>query len=69
MAQAPQLAFRSDAVVEAILLDWGTVLPVSSPQSGPNGVSDVSLSVLTVVGRKGVVQQLKAQLSESEQAA
>ena len=56
------------AVVEAILLDRGTVLPVSSLQSGLNGVSDVSLSVPTVVGRKGVVQQLKAQLSESEQA-
>ncbi|HEY3330914.1 MAG TPA: lactate/malate dehydrogenase family protein [Capsulimonadaceae bacterium] len=55
-------------VVEAILLDKGIVLPVSSLQEGLNGVSDVTLSVPTVVGRKGVVQQLKANLSETEQA-
>ncbi len=55
------------AVVEAILLDKGIVLPVSSLQTGLNGVSDVTLSVPTVVGRKGVVQQLKANLSDTEQ--
>jgi L-lactate dehydrogenase len=55
-------------VVEAILLDKGIVLPVSSLQTGLNGVSEVSLSVPTVVGRKGVIQQLKANLTDSEQA-
>ena len=55
-------------VVEAILLDKGIVLPVSTLQTGLNGVSDVTLSVPTIVGRKGAVQQLKANLSDTEQA-
>lgn len=56
------------AVVEAILLDRGAILPVSTLQTGLNGVSDVSLSVPTVVGRAGAVAQLKANLSADEQA-
>lgn len=55
-------------VVEAILLDKKIVLPVSSLQSGLNGVSDVSLSVPTIVGRAGAVQQLKANFTDAEQA-
>jgi len=55
-------------VVESILLDKGLVLPVSSLQEGINGVSDVALSVPTLVGRKGVIAQLKANLSDAEQA-
>jgi len=54
-------------VVEAILLDKRIVLPVSSLQTGLNGVSDVSLSVPTMVGRKGVIRQLRANLSDDEQ--
>ena len=54
-------------VVEAILLDKRIVLPVSSLQTGLNGVSDVSLSVPTIVGRKGVIRQLRANLSDEEQ--
>lgn len=54
-------------VVEAILLDRRIVLPVSSLQAGLNGVADVTLSVPTIVGRAGVVQQLKANLNDDEQ--
>ena len=43
-------------VVEAMALDNGQVLPVSAAQSGKLGISDISLSLPTVVGRKGVVE-------------
>ena len=57
------------AVVHAILLDTGSILPVSSLQKGAYGLTDVSLSVPTKVGRKGVVEQMEVALNESERAA
>lgn len=43
-------------VVESIALDKNRLLPVSSVQGGTLGISDISLSLPTVVGRHGVVQ-------------
>lgn len=54
------------AVVEAIALNSEAVLPVSSPQSGRLGISDISLSLPTKVGRKGVLEVLEPVVSESE---
>jgi L-lactate dehydrogenase len=54
-------------VVEAILLDKGIVLPVSTLQEGLNGVSDVALSVPTLISRSGATQ-LKAAYNAKEQA-
>lgn len=42
-------------VIESMALDRHRVLPVSSVQSGCYGLRGVSISVPTVVGRKGVV--------------
>jgi L-lactate dehydrogenase len=55
-------------VVEAILLDKKVILPVSTLQEGLNGVSDVVLSVPTIVGRNGA-RQLKGGYNAKEQAA
>jgi len=58
------LAIRE--VVHAILLDTRQILPVSTPQTGLYGISDVCLSVPTIVGRRGVIQQIEMQLTEEE---
>lgn len=54
------------AVVEAIALDSHAVLPVSSVQSGKLGISDISLSLPTVVGRHGVVEVIEPVVSAEE---
>lgn len=58
------LAIRE--VVHAILLDTRQILPVSTLQAGLYGISDVCLSVPTIVGRRGVIQQIEMQLTEEE---
>jgi L-lactate dehydrogenase len=53
-------------VVEGIALDDGRLLPVSSAQTGTLGIKDVSLSLPTVVGRRGVVAVYEPKVSDSE---
>lgn len=53
-------------VVEAIALDSEAVLPVSTMQSGTLGISDVSLSLPTKVGRRGVVEILEPAVNDAE---
>jgi L-lactate dehydrogenase len=53
-------------VVHAILLDTHQILPVSTLQTGLYGISDVCLSVPTIVGRVGVVKQIEMQLRDEE---
>lgn len=53
-------------VVEAIACDSHAVLPVSSVQSGALGISDISLSLPTVVGRHGVVKVVEPVVSAEE---
>ncbi len=53
-------------VIDAIALDRRRVLPVSSHVSGAYGIRDVSISVPTVVGRKGVVQHIEVELWPKE---
>lgn len=55
-------------VVEAIALDSHKVLPVSAVQSGALGISDISISLPTVVGRVGVVAIIEPIVSEEEKA-
>jgi L-lactate dehydrogenase len=52
--------------VEAIALDSESVLPVSSPQHGKLGISDISLSLPTKVGRAGVLEILEPTVSLEE---
>jgi L-lactate dehydrogenase len=44
------------SVVHAMASDRGTVMPVSSLQTGALGISDIALSLPTKLGRKGVVE-------------
>ena len=53
-------------VVNSIALDADRVLPVSSAQTGTLGISDISLSLPTVVGRHGVKAVYEPTVSESE---
>ena len=56
-------------VVHSIALAQGRILPVSSLVNGPYGLRDVCISVPTVVGRKGVVDQLEIELWPKEISA
>lgn len=53
-------------VVEAMALNNHKVLPVSAAQSGKLGISDISLSLPTVVGRHGVVEIYEPAVNDSE---
>jgi L-lactate dehydrogenase len=53
-------------VVKAIALNSEAVLPVSSLQRGKLGISDISLSLPTKVGRLGAVEVLEPSVNESE---
>jgi L-lactate dehydrogenase len=56
-------------IVEAILRDQHTVLTVSSPLDGYYGITDMSLSMPTVVGNYGAEQMLHLPLSDDEREA
>ncbi|QDU78880.1 L-lactate dehydrogenase 2 [Polystyrenella longa] len=53
-------------IVHSIALDQRRVLPVSSLQNGAYGISDVCLSVPTVIGRAGVLSQVEVELWPKE---
>ena len=53
-------------VIDCIALDRQRILPVSSFVSGIYGMRDVSISVPTVVGRAGVIQQIELELWPKE---
>jgi len=55
-------------IVEAILRDQRTVLTVASLLDGPYGLTDVALSLPTVVDRGGVEQVIRLHLSGDEEA-
>lgn len=56
------------AVVEAILRDQRTVLSITSPLTGQQGVFGMALSLPTVVGRAGAIEVLDVPLSADEAA-
>lgn len=56
-------------VVESIALDRRKILPVSTLQHGRYGLYDVCLSVPTVVGRAGAIEQLEIELWPKEKTA
>lgn len=56
-------------VIHSIALDQRRILPVSSLQNGAYGLSDVAISVPTVVGRQGAVSHVEVELWPKEQAA
>ncbi len=56
-------------VIDCIILDRQRILPVSSLINGPYGIRDVSISIPTVVGRKGVVKTIELELWPKELTA
>lgn len=54
-------------IVEAILRDENSVLPVSTLINEYYGINDICLSIPSVVNRSGVEKFLRPDLSESEQ--
>lgn len=54
------------AVVEAMSLDSGALLPVSSVQHGALGIDGISLSMPTKVGRKGVERVIEPVVDDAE---
>ena len=46
-------------VIHSILLDKKCILPVSTSQQGAYGIRDVCLSVPTVLGRTGAIEQIE----------
>src|SRR5699024_9837932 len=50
-------------IIEAVLNNEHSILPVSSLLDDYFGISDVCLSVPTIVGRRGVYDQLQVPLS------
>lgn len=53
-------------VIDCIALDRQRILPVSSLIDGTYGLRNVSISVPTVVGRKGIVQHIELELWPKE---
>lgn len=56
-------------VIHAIALDQKRLLPVSSMQQGVYGLRNICLSVPTVVGRRGVLDQVEINLWPKEKLA
>jgi L-lactate dehydrogenase len=53
-------------IVEALIKDEGRILPVSSLMNGQYGITDICLSLPTVVGSHGVSSVLTPPLSDDE---
>jgi L-lactate dehydrogenase len=53
-------------IVEAVLRNQHTVMTVCSPMTGQYGVSDVAISLPTIVGRVGIEEVLALPMNESE---
>jgi L-lactate dehydrogenase len=62
------IGLSSARIVEAILRDEGVVLPVSAVLENYLGVSDVALSVPTIVNRSGASRPIEVRMSEAELA-
>jgi L-lactate dehydrogenase len=60
------IGLATASIVESILRDQRSVLPVSSLLQGQYGLRDVCLSLPAVVGRAGVIELLELPLDEGE---
>jgi L-lactate dehydrogenase len=60
------IALAAARIIEAVLYDEHQVLPVSSLLTGCAGISDVCLSMPSVINRTGVLRVLPVPLSEDE---
>lgn len=62
------IGLAASRIIEAVLKDEKRVLPVSSLLTDYHGISDVCLSVPSVVGRRGVEGRLEVPMSDEELA-
>lgn len=62
------VALAGSRIIEAIIKDERRILPVSSLLENYHGVSDVCLSVPTIVGRAGVGERIEVPMSVDELA-
>ena len=53
-------------ITESIIRNEHSVMPVSSYIDGPYGLTDICLSVPTIVGQNGAEKVLETPLNESE---
>ena len=60
---------RRKRICECIMRDEKSILPISSMMHGEYGISDICLSMPTVVGREGVETRVPIQLNEQEESA
>lgn len=60
------VALAGSRIIEAVLNDENRILPVSSLLRDYRGISDVCLSVPSVVGRHGVQSRLEISMSDEE---
>ncbi len=60
------IGLAGSRIIEAVLKDEKRVLPVSSLLDDYHGISDVCLSVPSVIGRRGVESQLQVPMSHAE---
>jgi L-lactate dehydrogenase len=62
------IALAASRIIEAVIKDEQRILPVSSLLDGYYGISDMCLSVPTLVGRDGVGERLQVPMSADELA-
>lgn len=63
------IAMSVKRICECIMRDEKSILPISSMMHGEHGISDICLSMPTVVGREGVETRVPIQLNEQEESA
>lgn len=63
------IAMSVKRICECIMRDEKSILPISSMMHGEYGISDICLSMPTVVGRGGVETRVPIQLNEQEESA
>lgn len=68
-ATSSAIGVATARIVESILGDEHSVLPVSSVLSGQHGIDGIALSLPTVVGRAGIERVLEVPLNDDELAA
>ena len=60
------VALAVNRIADAIMRDEHSILTVSSPLQGQYGITDVALSVPSVVDRNGINRVLEVPLAEGE---
>ena len=63
------IAMSVKRICECIMRDEKSILPISSMMHGEYGISDICLSMPTVVGREGVETRVPIQLNGQEESA